>query len=328
MLRLTQGLLLSLAVLPLGVYAADAAEPADAPARVDVKLRGGRLIVGEIIKETAETLYLDLGFTVLTVPRKEVLDVSSGKAAAAAASARKDIFFVGNLAPGPIKRKAEEFGEAVVRVSTPRGQGSGFIIDDEGGYVVTNYHVIAEERKINVTVFRRDGSELARETIGDVEIAAFTPAMDLALLRLPAAARKGLKHVIIGESAKMAVGDAVFAIGSPLGLERSVSEGIISMRNRQVDGLIYIQTTAAINPGNSGGPLFNERGEVIGITNMKAMYAEGLAFAIPVDYLKDFLQNRDAFAFDKDNANTGWRYLPPPPKPKGAAPAQPKENAQ
>ena len=307
----------------LGLRAAESG----APERVEVKLRGGCTVVADIIKESAETLYLDLGFTVLAVPRKEVLQASVGEEAAAA-TVRKDIYFVGTLAPGPIKRKAEEFGEAVVRVGTPQGQGSGFIIDPEGGYVVTNHHVIAEERKIHVTVFRRDGQELSRETIGDVEIAALNETLDLALLRLPADKRAGLKHVYLGDSAQTAVGDAVFAIGSPLGLERSVSEGIISMRNRPFDGLVYLQTTAAINPGNSGGPLFNERGEVIGITNMKVMYGEGLGFAIPVDYLKDFLQNRDAFVFDKDNPNTGWRYLPPPPKPKAAAPAQAKEDVK
>src|SRR5512138_943558 len=89
-----------LAAFSLALCAAESASPA----RVDVKFRGGRMAVGEILKETAETIYLDLGFTVLVVPRKEVLDVSAGKEAQAS-SERKDIYFVGNLAPGPIKRK-------------------------------------------------------------------------------------------------------------------------------------------------------------------------------------------------------------------------------
>jgi serine protease Do len=77
-------------------------------------------------------------------------------------------------------------------------------------------------------------------------------------------------------------------------------------------GDLYLQTTAQINPGNSGGPLFNLRGEVVGVTNMKLMFSEGLGFAIPIAYVKHFLDNRDAFAFDKTNPNSGVRYLEAP----------------
>ena len=89
---------------------------------------------------------------------------------------------------------------------------------------------------------------------------------------------------------------------------------IVSSRNRLVDGLLYIQTTTQINPGNSGGPLFNLRGEVVGVNNMKAMAVgvEGLNFAIPATVLKNFLSNRDAFAFDPRSPNAGFRYNPPP----------------
>ena len=94
----------------------------------------------------------------------------------------------------------------------------------------------------------------------------------------------------------------------------SVSKGIISLKNRLIGGRLYIQTTAQINPGNSGGPLFNNRGEVIGVNNMKiiAMGAEGLGFSIPTRVLKTFLNNREAFAFDPTNPNTGFRYTHPP----------------
>ncbi|MFN1209013.1 S1C family serine protease, partial [Enterococcus lactis] len=77
--------------------------------------------------------------------------------------------------------------------------------------------------------------------------------------------------------------DRVFAIGSPLGLERTVTEGIMSTKTRAVGGELYMQTTTQINPGNSGGPLFNLKGEVVGVTNMKLAFGEGLGFAIPVD---------------------------------------------
>ncbi len=87
---------------------------------------------------------------------------------------------------------------------------------------------------------------------------------------------------------------------------------------------MYIQTTAQINPGNSGGPLFNDKGQVVGVINMKLTFGEGLGFAIPVSYLKHFLRNRDAFAFDKTNPNTGYHYLEPP---KRMNPKQPYEAA-
>ena len=119
----------------------------------------------------------------------------------------------------------------------------------------------------------------------------------------------------------MKQGQPVFAIGAPLGLERSVSQGIISLKNRLENGRMYIQTTTQINPGNSGGPLFNLRGEVVGVNNMKivAAGAEGLGFAIPGAVLKAFLKNRDAFAYDPANPNAGFRYNKPP-RPEATPP--------
>jgi serine protease Do len=120
------------------------------------------------------------------------------------------------------------------------------------------------------------------------------------------------KPVILGEADAMAVGERVFAIGSPLGLERTVTEGILSTKTRQIAGTLYLQTNAQINPGNSGGPLFNLRGEVIGVTTLKIPFGEGLGFAIPVEAVKYFLNHRDAFAYDNDNPSNAYRYLEPP----------------
>ena len=145
---------------------------------------------------------------------------------------------------------------------------------------------------------------------------------DLALLEIPGQADLKFQPVYIADDDSHREGDTVFAIGSPLGLERSVSEGIVASRNRNMDGIVYIQTTAQINPGNSGGPLFNERGQVVGVINMKLTFGEGLGFAIPISYLKHFLRNRDAFAFDRTNPNTGYHYLDPP---KRMNPRQPYE---
>ncbi len=114
------------------------------------------------------------------------------------------------------------------------------------------------------------------------------------------------------------MGERVFAIGSPLGLERTVTEGILSTKTRQMAGELYLQTTAQINPGNSGGPLFNMSGEVVGMTNMKITFGEGLGFAIPVEAVRFFLDHRDAFAYSNDNPGNAYRYLEPPSRTRRA----------
>jgi serine protease Do len=108
-----------------------------------------------------------------------------------------------------------------------------------------------------------------------------------------------------------------------LGLERTVTEGILSTKTRQFQGALYLQTTTQINPGNSGGPLFNLRGDVVGVTNMKLNFSEGLAFAIPVEQVRWFLDHRDAFAYDNDNPSNPFRYLEPPRHLKLAASEEP-----
>ncbi|MFP6886474.1 MAG: trypsin-like peptidase domain-containing protein, partial [Opitutales bacterium] len=182
------------------------------------------------------------------------------------------------------------------------------------GYLVTNDHVIAGERKISITLFRRTATELIKDNFDNVRIVAAGGNMDLALLKIEGSDRKDFITVPLGVSQELKQGDSVFAIGNPLGLERSVSEGIVSLRNRIIQSRLHVQTTAEINPGNSGGPLFNFRGEVVGVNNLKIVStgAEGLGFAIPVRSLKTFLMNRDAFAFDPRNPNAGFRYNSPP----------------
>ena len=83
----------------------------------------------------------------------------------------------------------------------------------------------------------------------------------------------------------------------------------------------YVQTTADINPGNSGGPLFNSRGEVVGVINMGATMFNGIGFGIPTRYVRDFLRNREAFAYDKENPNSGYSYHAPPPRMEYGTPA-------
>ncbi|HIO52476.1 MAG TPA: trypsin-like serine protease, partial [Phycisphaerales bacterium] len=153
---------------------------------------------------------------------------------------------------------------------------------------------------------------LKRTTIEDIEIIAVNNHLDLALLKIKHPDGKPFDFSVLEQAESIGVGQTVFAIGNPLGLERSMSQGVISTKQRSLDGLTYIQTDTAINPGNSGGPLFNTQGEVVGITNMGILAAESLNFAIPTRYVKDFIRNREAFAYDEKNPNSGHKYLVPP----------------
>ncbi|SIO12831.1 serine protease Do [Singulisphaera sp. GP187] len=283
-----------------------------------IGLKDGHEVTGEVVAEKPNALYVDLGFDILRIPRDQV--VRRGKPGAADPATllahepeteASGFFTLGPLRPAPVKELVAKFGEAVVSIETPSGKGSGFIINDDG-YAVTNHHVIHGETRISAVLYQNVASGLARRRIENVEIVALNPFVDLALLKLPAQKDLKLSHVVLGSLDDLNAGDGVFAVGNPLGLERSVSQGIVSTRNRNFEGQIYLQTDAAINPGNSGGPLFNLRGEVIGVTNMKATQGDNLGFAIPIYYVKDFLRNRDAFSFDKENPNTGYRYLDPP----------------
>jgi len=147
---------------------------------------------------------------------------------------------------------------------------------------------------------------------------AMNKFQDLALLQIEDEDAPAFKFVPLGSADALGVGERVFAIGSPLGLERTVTEGILSTKTRQLQGSLYLQTTAQINPGNSGGPLFNNKGEVVGVTNMKITAGEGLGFAIPVEALKFFLDHRDAYAYSNDNPSNPYRYLEPPNRTRSA----------
>ena len=162
---------------------------------------------------------------------------------------------------------------------------------------------------------RETGPEILKKNQYDnIRIIAASTQWDLALLKIDGEDIPQFHTVPIGNMDNLKQGQVVFAIGNPLGLERSVSQGIVSIPNRLINGRLFIQSTAQINPGNSGGPLFNLKGEVVGVNNMKIVSqgAEGLGFAVPSGVLKSFLKNRDAFAFDPRNPNNGYRYNSPP----------------
>jgi len=157
----------------------------------------------------------------------------------------------------------------------PRGQGSGFIISTDG-YVLTNHHVVDGADEIIVTL--PDKREFKGHLVGSDQ------RSDVALVKIDGSALPSSK---IGDPAKLKVGEWVIAIGSPFGLQNTVTAGIVSAKGRETGELLpFIQTDAAVNPGNSGGPLINMRGEVVGVNSQifttSGAYA-GISFAIPID---------------------------------------------
>ncbi len=167
------------------------------------------------------------------------------------------------------------------------GQGSGFIIDKEG-HVLTNYHVIADARQIEVTLHNR---KKYRATIVGID-----REHDLAVVQIKA---PDLVPMVLGDSRNLQVGQKVYAIGNPFGLSGTLTSGIVSSIRpvQEPDGMVIdeaIQTDAAINPGNSGGPLLNWRGEVIGINTMilsSVGQSAGIGFAIPINTAKAVLND-------------------------------------
>jgi len=293
-----------------------------APAEV-ITLRGGQKIEAEVLREYPEHIVIDLGFNLVSIPRDniaEIVQVEEEVAGDERIAQTDDLYSTANLPLRSVKELTERFGEGVVLVSVPSALGSGFLIS-EAGHVITNFHVIENETKIAVTVFRKIDGEFKREKFEDVDVVATNSFMDLALLRVNLPEHYTPVITYLSDDDEVRDGDAVFAIGNPLGLERSVSEGIVGKHNRADEGLVFIQTTTQINPGNSGGPLFNRRGEVIGVTNMKILGGEGLGFAIPARYVIDFLKNRDAFAYNSESSEAGYRYTQPPAREEADAPA-------
>lgn len=288
-----------------------------------LQLKDKAAVTGKILAEKRDMVVVDVGYTVLTIPRSSISRVTrdadsepketKAKPAVSAPATTNSELFRATRTLGPEKSVRDlvvQLGEAVVQVRTPGGLGSGFFLNEEG-YLITNFHVTEGETQISIEVYHQRGGQLERKVYKQVRIVAMNKFEDICLLQIEDKDAPAFAWVPLGDSDSVAVGERVFAIGSPLGLERTVTEGIVSTKTRQFQGDLYMQTTAQINPGNSGGPLFNLRGEVIGVNNMK-MFGEGLGFAIPVDKVRDFLRHRDAYAYDTDNPSNPYRYLAPP----------------
>ncbi|HVV00545.1 MAG TPA: trypsin-like peptidase domain-containing protein [Verrucomicrobiae bacterium] len=296
-----------------------------------VLLKDSASVTGKILAEKRDQVAVDVGYTVLVIPRNQIAGINKSSPApkhspepSPAPAAHGAFYSAPNIPPADrsVRDLVKAIGEAVVQVRTPSGLGSGFIINEDG-FLMTNFHVIEGETQISVEVYHQRNGVLYRKTYRQVRIIAINKFEDLALLKIEDKDAPKFKYVLMGNSDSMAVGERVFAIGSPLGLERTVTEGILSTKTRELGGELYLQTTAQINPGNSGGPLFNMSGEVIGITNMKITFGEGLGFAIPVEAVKFFLDHRDAFAYSNDNPSNPYRYLQPPGRARHEAGNEP-----
>ncbi len=300
-----------------------------------IVLKEGQTLTGLILAEKESTLYVDIGITVLAVPKEEILQYEYTKSFDIAEADVNDVndydpelhkqqhpdrlYRTADLKKTTIAKCVELVSEAVVKVSSPAGTGSGFFINEDG-YLITNYHVIEKETKIEVTLFAKAENGFERRKLKKVKIEAINLFVDLALLKIEDLPPGKTKFAYLGDLSRIEVGEQVFAVGNPLGLERTVTDGVISTKSRAFEGLVYLQTNADINPGNSGGPLFNLAGEVIGVTNMGYIFYGGLGFAVPVNYVRHFIENREAFAYDKDNPNTGYRYLQPDKRRNQAEP--------
>lgn len=291
-----------------------------------VELKGKAAVTGRILEDKKDQIIIDIGYTVLVIPKNQIVKMLDDNAkvaknvAAPADNAVERGFYSTAVVPPQertVRELVNDLGEAVVQVRTPAGLGSGFFVNQDG-FLITNFHVTEGETQISVEVYLQKGGQIERKVYKQVRIVALNKFADLALLHIEDKDAPKFTAVLLGDADKLSVGETVFAIGSPLGLERTVTEGILSTKTRLFEGELYLQTTAQINPGNSGGPLFNLRGEVVGVTNMKITFGEGLGFAIPVEAVKFFLNHRESYAYDNDNPSNPYRYLEPPSRTRKA----------
>jgi len=198
--------------------------------------------------------------------------------------------------------------ESVVRGSmlgqyVAEGAGSGVIIASDG-YIVTNNHVIENASKIMI--------KLKNEEIYEATVVGRSSESDIAVLKIEA---MGLQPAVLGDSGKLVVGDTAIVVGNPLGSGATVTDGIISAMDREIDlgdsVMNLLQTNAAVNPGNSGGGLFNGKGELVGIVVAKSAGEdiEGIGFAIPINDIKDTISEIKTYGYIRGRVQLGVNLL-------------------
>jgi hypothetical protein len=177
---------------------------------------------------------------------------------------------------------------SVVTISSAHVLGTGFVVRADG-WIATNLHVISAEPHMKVTL--RDGRKL-----DVVEVLSASPDHDLALVRVEA---KGLPVLPLGDSSALRPGDPIVAIGNPMGLEDTISNGLVSAFRKVSDTFEVLQVSAPIAPGSSGGPLFNDHGEVVAIATLVSRMDQNLAFGVPVRYLAPLIAQPEPIPFDQ-----------------------------
>ncbi len=212
----------------------------------------------------------------------------------------------------------ERVSDSVLTVKVDDRVGAGFIVSPQG-YALTSAHVVGDKSEVTVTL--ADDTELA------AGVEQQDDDRDLALLRLE---QENLPAAQFAGSATLKQGAKVAALGSPLGLEGSVTEGVISAVSREIEGNSYLQIDAALNEGNSGGPVIDERGRVIGVATAVIKEAENLGFAIPSDAVITFLQEAGVavnLALGEGPEGVAAEPRPAKQKPRGPAPPLPARPA-
>ncbi len=238
----------------------------------------GVLILGLIVVTAVVTWRVLLVFQDAPPSATEPFDSMEGEEATTIAVFESAAPSVVNITSIAVRRNAY-----TMRLSEiPQGSGSGFVWDNKG-HIVTNYHVLQNAQEALVT--------LADQTTYRAKVVGQAPHKDLAVLRLDGEV-SSLKPIPVGRSEGLRVGQAVYAIGNPFGLDHTLTTGVISGLNREIESVTkrpiqgVVQTDAAINPGNSGGPLLDRRGRLIGVNTQilspSGAYA-GVGFAVPAD---------------------------------------------
>jgi hypothetical protein len=192
---------------------------------------------------------------------------------------------------GPIKLTPVEIAEratpSIVSIRTPDGFGTGFVVK-ENGWIVTNLHVVASAERALVAL-------PDRKIFPVLEVINASPPHDLVILRIDA---KGLPVLQLGKTSGLRAGEPVVAIGHPLGLSDTVSNGLLSAV-RKIDNLVVLQVSAPIAPGSSGGPIFNEQGEVIGVATAILAGGQNLNLGLPADYVQALMDHPEPMSFEK-----------------------------
>ena len=326
---------LALAIFMLATHMVSAAV-------TELRLVNGSVIRGELLKVTSQAHLVDLGYDVLRIPNEAIASVeltetegveasqpepSNDPTAPAAQDSPPDlrplntrgIPFFERVEPAAFDSTLEivdAVRPGVVHIKASGKSGTGFIINSQG-YIISNFHVVGDERYIDVTSYYYQGDDLKRDIYRNIELVAFSQLMDISLLRIPTEQLRPerLTPIPIARSGSGVPGSAAIAIGNPgmgtMALDHTISEGIVSSIDRNFSDIIYLQTTAAVNPGNSGGPLLNSNGEVIGLVTYKAFMQDNIGFALPTHYIRYFIERHLAFAYPEDKLNTGVRYLAP-----------------